>query len=111
MRRLSEVPVIKKTEKKQGCNIINTQNNGYRRLDFSNIKFSDTVADINDVLQDIPSVELSSKVKFTKAEKDYKNKCVKLVIDDTGGRVDGVYDYTFICFLKFIAQTISYLIN
>lgn len=58
---------------------MNAQNNGYRRLNFSKIKFSDTVADMNNVLKDIPSVELSSMVKFTKAEKDYKNKCVKLV--------------------------------
>lgn len=49
---------------------MNAQNNGYRRLDFSKIKFSDTVADMNDVLKDIPSFELSFKMELAKLKDD-----------------------------------------
>ena len=59
----------------------------YRRLDFSKLKFSENIISTEEALKDITPIQWSDeilsgrkKVTITKAEKDYKNKCVKLEI-------------------------------
>lgn len=56
----------------------------YRRLDMSKIKFSGTLS-MEEVLKDVTPMEWSQgvldgrkKISITKAEKDYKSKCVRL---------------------------------
>lgn len=57
----------------------------YRRLDFSKLVFSDTVISYEEALEKVTPLKVSNeiisddkKIKITKAEKDYKGKCVKL---------------------------------
>ena len=57
----------------------------YRKLNFNKIKFSEETISYEDAVSKNPLVFADSvmsqqqQVKFTKAEKDYDNKCVKLV--------------------------------
>ena len=60
---------------------------GYRMLDFSKLNFSDKKMTYDEALNDIDSMAFwedilskRSKVKITKAEKDYEKKRVKLEI-------------------------------
>ncbi len=59
----------------------------YRRLNFSKLNFSDDIISYDDALENVTPFEFSTnvilgqkKVKTTKAEKDYENRCVKLEI-------------------------------
>lgn len=66
---------------------VSLERNGYKRLDFSKLNFSDNVISREEALENITPFELENdvvlgqkKIKITKAEKDYENKCVKLEI-------------------------------
>ena len=59
---------------------MSTNGNKYRRLDFSKINFSKETISMEDALKNVAPVTSTSKIKITKAEKDYDNKCVKLEI-------------------------------
>lgn len=59
----------------------------YHRLNFSKLNFSDDTISYNEALENVTPFEFSTnvifgqkKVKTTKAEKDYGNRCVKLEI-------------------------------
>lgn len=59
----------------------------YRRLNFSKLNFSDDTISYDEALENVTPFEFSTnvifdqkKVKITKAEKDYENRCVKLEI-------------------------------
>ena len=59
----------------------------YRRLDFSKLNFSDNTISYEEDLENATPLKLANdvlfgqrKINITKAEKDYKNKCVKLEI-------------------------------
>lgn len=59
----------------------------YRRLDFSKLNFSDNTISYEEALENATPLKLANDVLFgqrkinvAKAEKDYKNKCVKLEI-------------------------------
>lgn len=59
----------------------------YRRLNFSKLSFSDDTISYDEVLKNTTPFEFSTdvisgqkKIKTTKAEKDYENRCVKLEI-------------------------------
>lgn len=58
----------------------------YRKLNFSKIKFGDTLS-MDEALKNVSPIDYpneiltgNKKVSITKAEKDYVNKCVKLEI-------------------------------
>lgn len=59
----------------------------YHRLDLGKLIFSNDIISQEEALKDITPFELEEsvlsgqkKINITKAEKDYKNKCVKLEI-------------------------------
>lgn len=59
----------------------------YRRLDFSKLNFSDNVISHEEALGNTTPFKLENdvifgqkKIKVTKAESDYENRCVKLEI-------------------------------
>lgn len=59
----------------------------YRKLDFSKLNFSDSKISFEEAVKDTTPFELSNeiisgekKIKITKAEKEYENRCVKLEI-------------------------------
>lgn len=58
----------------------------YRRLNLDTINFADTPLSFDEALKDVPPFDFcvddlkNKKISITKAEKDYKNKCVKLEI-------------------------------
>lgn len=59
----------------------------YNRLDFSNLNFSDDIISYEEALENVTPFEFDEdiisgkkKIKVTKAEKDYENRCVKLEI-------------------------------
>lgn len=59
----------------------------YRKLDFSKLNFSDSKVSFEEAVKDTTPFELSNeiisgekKIKITKAEEEYENRCVKLEI-------------------------------
>lgn len=59
----------------------------YRRLNFNKLNFSDETISYDEVLENATPFEFPTnvifgqkKIKATKAEKDYENRCVKLEI-------------------------------
>ena len=52
----------------------------YRRLNLDKISFNNVPASTDNVLKNVESIPSVSKINITKAEKDYKNRCVKLEI-------------------------------
>ena len=54
------------------------KSNEYRRLDLSKIAFTNQDISMDTALTDITPIKFISKIEFTKAEKDYGNKRVKL---------------------------------
>ena len=59
----------------------------YRRLNFGKLNFSDDTISYDEALENATPFEFSTdivfgqkKIKTTKAEKDYENRCVKLEI-------------------------------
>lgn len=64
---------------------MNAKTRDYHRLDFGKLTFSDTLISYEEALKNVTPVEIANdvsekQIKITKAEKDYKNKCVKLEI-------------------------------
>lgn len=55
-----------------------TKTNEYRRIDFSKISFAKEPVSMSETLKNVASAPQVSKMKITKAKKDYCNKCVKL---------------------------------
>lgn len=59
----------------------------YSRLDFSQLNFSDDIISYEEALENVTPFEFDEdiisgkkKIKVTKAERDYENRCVKLEI-------------------------------
>lgn len=60
---------------------------GYRRLDFRKLQFAETPVSYEDAIKNIMTFEISEKMlnrkqelQVTKAEKDYKKRCIRLEI-------------------------------
>ena len=84
-----ENDLIKNTEnsimESDNMNLQTNDSNGYRRLDFSKLNFSSNTITYDQALKDVEPMMFGEdvlsgkkKIKITKAEKDYKKKCVKL---------------------------------
>ena len=58
----------------------------YRKLNLDKLTFSDEIVSYEDALRGVTPLKVEEnstypeKIKITKAERDYKNKCVKLEI-------------------------------
>ena len=59
----------------------------YRRLNFNKLNFAPNTITYEEALKDVTPLELpesvvsgNKKISITKAERNYKNKCVKLCI-------------------------------
>jgi hypothetical protein len=59
----------------------------YKRLDMSKLVFADNIIPMEEALKNVVPLKLpedvlsgNKKITITNAEKDYKNKCVKLEI-------------------------------
>ena len=66
---------------------MNINEQGYRKLNLSMLKFSDSIISTEDALKNIAPISFSKdilngkkKINVTKVEKDYENKCVKFEI-------------------------------
>jgi hypothetical protein len=77
--------IINKNTK--GVIIMSESRREYKRLDMSKLVFADRIVPMEEALKDVTPIEWSDdvlsgkkKVVVTNAEKDYKNRCVKLEI-------------------------------
>lgn len=59
----------------------------YRRLNFNKLNFASSTITYEEALKNVTPLELpesivsgNKKISITKAEKDYKNKCVKCIV-------------------------------